>query len=345
MIRIEPSNNTKSIAWFLKPFYWFATVFKFLIKLGLVTWASLALYYSNLPWISVRTIMAAAFALFGIWTLWFAHRPRMTLLFAMLYIGLLVWWSSILPSHDRPWRPEVAVIPQAIINGDNVRLIGVRDFEFRSRTDFTKRYIERDVSLSHLTGIDLFISYWMPGPIGHTFLSFIFDNAPPVSISIETRPEVGESFAPVASLFKQFELIYLVGEERDLVGSRTNIRNERVYLYHLNISPANARTLFLIYLQRINQLAAKAEFYHLLSNNCTINIIRYANKVGRVGRMDIRHYLNGWIDSYLYAQGWLNNSLPFDVLRQRSFINDKAKTADQSPDFSKHIRVGLPPQI
>lgn len=343
MTRIESSNNKKSIAWFWKPFYWLAAVIKFFIKLGLITWASFALYYSNLPWISVRTIMAVAFALFGVWTLWFAHRPRMTLLYAMLYISLLVWWSSILPSHDRPWRPEVAVMPQAIINGDNVHLIGVRDFEFRSRTDFTERYIERDVSLSHLTGIDLFISYWMPGPVGHTFLSFIFDNAPPVSISIETRPEVGESFAPVASLFKQFELIYLVGEERDLVGSRANIRNERVYLYHLNSSPANARALFLIYLQRINQLYEKAEFYHLLSNSCTINIIRYANKAGRAGRMDIRHYLNGWIDSYLYAQGWLNNSLPFDELRRRSFINDKAKAADQSPDFSKRIRVGLPP--
>ena len=81
------------------------------------------------------------------------------------------------------------------------------------------------------------MSYWSEGLVGHTFLSFIFDNAPPLSISIETRPEVGEGFDPIASLFKQFELIYVVGDERDLVGVRTNHRRETVYLYRLNTRP------------------------------------------------------------------------------------------------------------
>src|SRR4029450_6038950 len=104
-------------------------------------------------------------------------------------------------------------------------------------------YQERDVLLSHLTGLDFYVSYFTEGPVAHTFLSFIFDNAPPLSISIETRPEVGERFAPVASLFKQFELIYVVGDERDLVGVRTNHRREAVYLYRLNTSAEDARPL------------------------------------------------------------------------------------------------------
>ena len=122
------------------------------------------------------------------------------------------------------WRPEVAVMPRAIIDGDRVRLTGVRNFDYRSRNDFTVRYEEREVQLSHLVALDFYVSYFMEGPVGHTFVSFIFDNAPPLSISIETRPEVGEGFAPVASMFKQFELIYVVGSERDLVGVRTNHR-------------------------------------------------------------------------------------------------------------------------
>ena len=178
--------------------------------------------------------------------------------------------------------------------------------------------------------------------VGHTFLSFLFDNAPPLSISIETRPEVGEGFNPIASLFKQFELIYIVGNERDLVRVRTNYRNETVYLYRLNSSPADVRRLLLIYLERINELADRPEFYHLLSNSCTINIIRYANAAGRTGRFDIRHLLNGLIDSYLYHSGRIDTTLPFEELRRRSQINAVAQAADTAPDFSERIRAALP---
>jgi Domain of unknown function (DUF4105) len=198
------------------------------------------------------------------------------------------------------------------------------------------------MQLSHLTGLDFYVSYWSEGMVGHTFVSFIFDNAPPLSISIETRPEVGEGFNPIASLFKQFELIYVVGEERDLVRVRTNYRKETVYLYHLNSSPADIRRLLLVYLERINELADRPEFYHLLSNSCTINIIRYANAVGRTGRFDIRHLLNGLIDSYLYHSGRVDTTLPFEELRRRSQINAVAQAADNAPDFSERIRAALP---
>jgi hypothetical protein len=178
-------------------------------------------------------------------------------------------------------RPEVAVMPRAAIDGDRVHLTGVRNFDYRSRNDFTVNYEEREILLSHLAGLDFYVSYFTKGPVGHTFVSFIFDNAPPLSISIETRPEVGEGFAPVASLFKQFELIYVVGDERDLVRVRTNYRGEPVYLYRLNPSAEDARRLLLVYLARINELAEYPEFYNLLTNSCTINIVRYANAAGR----------------------------------------------------------------
>jgi len=223
-----------------------------------------------------------------------------------------------------------------------VHITGVRNFEYRGLNDFTAHYEERDLQLSHMTGLDFFVSYWSEGPVAHTFLSFIFDNAPPLSISIETRPEMGEGFDPVASLFKQFELIYVVGEERDLVRVRTNYRKETVYLYHLNSSPDAVRRLFMIYLERINELADRPEYYHLLSNSCTINIIRYANAAGRAGRFDIRHLLNGLIDSYLYHSGRVNTTLEFDELKRRSLINEVALAADGAPDFSERIRASLP---
>jgi uncharacterized protein DUF4105 len=314
----------------------------FLCRALLITWATLAVYYSNLPWTALRLGFAVAFAAFAIWAVWLSRDRRMTAAFVVLYVCVIVWWLSIAPSHDRNWRPEVAVMPRAVIEGDRVRLTGVRNFDYRSRNDFTVRYEEREVQLSHLTALDFYVSYFMEGPVGHTFVSFIFDNAPPLSISIETRPEVGEGFAPVASMFKQFELIYVVGEERDLVGVRANHRQEPVYLYRLNTSADDARRLLLVYLERINELADRPEFYHLLTNSCTINIVRYANAAGRVGRIDIRHILNGLADSYLYRSGRIDTTLPFDELRRRSLINEAALAADGSSDFSQRVRASLP---
>lgn len=314
----------------------------FLFRAVLVAWAALAIYYSNLPWLGIRVTAAAAFAAFAVWGFWFARQRRMPAVVIVTFLGVLAWWLTIQPSHDRPWRPEVAVMPRAIINGDHVRITGVRDFDYRSESDFTPRYEERELHLSRVTGVDFYVSYWVEGPVGHTFLSFTFADAPPLSISIETRPEIGEGFAPVASLFKQFELIYVVGSERDIVGVRTNHRAEDVYLYRLNTSADDARRLLTIYLERINALADRPEFYNLLSNSCTANIIRYANAAGRTGRFSYRHLLNGLIDQYLYLSGRVDTSLPFDELRRRSWINTAAREAEDAPDFSDRIRASVP---
>ena len=325
-----------------KSFGWLIAVIWFLCLAALIAWATLAIYYSNLSSAGLRLALAGAFAAFAVWAFWLSRQRRMSVIAVALFLGVAAWWITIRPSHDRPWRPEVAVMPRALIDGDRMRISGVRDFDYRSRDDFTVRYEEREVLLSHLTALDFYVSYFMAGPVGHTFLSFIFDNAPPLSISIETRPEVGEGFAPIASLFKQFELIYVVGDERDLVGVRTNQRHEAVYLYRLNASPDDARRLLLVYLARINELADRPEFYHLLTNSCTINIVRYANAAGRGGGFDVRHILNGLVDNYLYYSGRIDTTLPFDELRRRSLINAAAQAADGAPDFSQRIRESLP---
>jgi hypothetical protein len=313
-----------------------------LVRILLIAWGTLAIYYSNLPSTSIRLALAAAFAAFAVWACWLTARRGMSAVFFLVFAGVVAWWISISPSHDRPWRPEVAVMPRAVIDGDRVRIMGVRNFDYRSVDDFTVRYEEREVQLSHLTAIDFYVSYWTEGPVGHTFLSFIFDNAPPLSISIETRPEVGEGFDPLASLFKQFELIYVVGDEDDIVRVRTNFRKESVYLYRLASPPDKERRLFLVYMERINELADRPEFYHLLSNSCTINIIRYLNAAGRHGSLDIRHIFNGLVDNYLYYADWLNTTLPFAEMRRRSLINEVAQAVDDAPDFSQRIRASLP---
>ncbi|NQW99099.1 DUF4105 domain-containing protein [bacterium] len=311
------------------------------VRFLFVAWASLAIYYSTLPWLWLRVALAVGFLVFAVWALWRPFRRRRVWAFVAVYLVILVGWSTIRPSHDREWRREVAVMPRAEIDGDRLRFSGFRNFEYRSADDFTEIYEEREFDLSHLTSLDFYVSYWQVGPVGHTFLSFNFDNAQPLCISIETRPEKGEGFDPIASLFKQFELIYVVGDERDIVGVRTQHRNEDVFLYRIRIPPAIARELLRVYVRRINELADQPEFYHLLSNSCTINIVRYANAVGRVGRLSLNHILNGFIDHYLYSAGMLETDLPFEEFRRQSHINAAANEAYGKPDFASRIRNAI----
>ncbi|MBV8937916.1 MAG: DUF4105 domain-containing protein [Alphaproteobacteria bacterium] len=325
---------------------WLGTGLGFLVRVLLIAWAGFAIFYSNLPWPGLRLVLALGFAGFAAWVFWVSRQRSAQVALAVLFLGVVVWWITIQPSHDRPWRPEDAVMPRAFIDGDRVRLTDVRDFDYRSVDDFTARYEEAEVRLSHLTGLDFYVSRWSEGLVGrlvgHTFLSFIFDDAPPLSVSIEARLEVGESFEPLPALFKQFELIYVVADERDVVRVRTNFRGEKVYLYRLNTLAQDARRLLLIYLGRINELADRPEFYNLLSNNCTLNIVRYANAAGREGGFDIRHLFNGLVGSYLYYSGRLDTTLPFDELRRHSLIDEAAQAADDAPDFSQRIRAFLP---
>ena len=339
----RPPRRTIS-PWLAKTFRWLRAALRIAGQFIVIAWAGLAIYYSNLPWGPARAALAVAFTAFGIWALWWTRRPNTGWWFAATFGAVLIWWLAIPPSHDRPWRPEVAVLPRAIIDGDRVRLTHFRHFKYRSENDFDVRYEDRDISLDRIVSMDLFISYWKLGPVAHTFVSFNFeDGSPPVCISIETRPEKGESFNPLASMFKQFELVYVVGDERDIAAVRTDHRGEEVFLYRIRASPEGVRRLFRIYLDRINHLADEPEWYHLLSNNCTLNILRYARAAGGAQRrFDHRHLLNGFIDRYLYGTGVIDTSLDFEELRRRSHINDAARAAGDGGDFSSRIRAGLP---
>ena len=138
---------------------WLIAGLWFLCRAVLIVWAALAIYFSNLPWSELRLALAVAFAVFAIWALWFSRQRRRSVIFGVLFLGVVASWIAIPPSHDRPWRPEVAVMPRAFIDGDRVRITGVRNFDYRSRHDFTVRWEEREVSLSHLTALDFYVAY------------------------------------------------------------------------------------------------------------------------------------------------------------------------------------------
>jgi Domain of unknown function (DUF4105) len=312
-----------------------------LLVAGMTIWGMLALYYSDLPG---RTVLAAAFGLGTLLAFLVLPNRRRTLLgFGVAFAMLLAWWLSIAPSHDRDWQAEVAVLPYAEIEGDRVTLRNVRNFDYRTEQDFEARYDDRTFDLRELDAVDLIAVYWAGDAIAHIMVSFGFAGEH-VAFSIETRKEVGEAYSSLAGFFKQYELITVVGDERDLIGVRTNHRRpeEQVYLYRTRARPEDARRLFLEYVEKINQLKAQPEFYNTLTTNCTTDVWFLVRALSDRFPLDWRVLLSGYFPDYAYDLGSLDTSLPFPELKRRSLVNDKAHGADGDPDFSQRLREDLP---
>jgi len=253
-----------------------------------------------------------------------------------------LWWTSIAPSNSGDWAPEVARTARAVFNDSSVTIQNVRNFRYRSESDYDPRWETRTYNLDRIRGVDLFLSFWGPTQIAHTIASWDFDDGQHLAISIETRKEKGESYSALRGFFRQYELYYVVADERDLIALRTNHRGEQVYLYHLRVSAAQARAVLVDYLREINNLAEHPRWYNALTQNCTTTIRGHAQNVGAGGRFDWRMLANGHLDQLLYERAEIDTRVPFNELRARSNVTESAKAAGDSPDFSARIRKGLP---
>ena len=309
--------------------------------LGIVGWGTLALHFAG-PRGAIGFGLVTAWAL-GTLGILFLVRPfgRCVLAFALAFAVLLVWWSTIRPSNDRAWQADVARLPHADLDGDRLVIHDVRNFDYRSETDFVQRWETRTYDLAGLEGMDLFLSYWGSPWIAHTILSWSFADGQHLAISIETRKEVGEDYDPVAGFFRRYELYYVVADERDVIRLRTNYRGEQVYLYPLRTPRARARKILLDYVAAIDRLIDHPEFYNAATGNCTTTIRTHVQRIGVTMPFDWRLLVNGYIDRMLYEQGTIDTSSPFEEVRARSLIDAHAKAADQAPDFSRRIREGI----
>ena len=312
-------------------------------------WGALAIYYSNLSGEELRRLLAIAFAIFGaaalLWYLFSAKRNRPLLVFVAVSLLLVAWWSTIPPKQDRDWAPEYSRLPYATLNGDLVTIHNIRNFDYRTETDFTPRYYDKTFDLRQLDSVDVIASYWMGDAIAHIFLSFGFAGKDFLAISIETRRERHESYSTVAGFFKQYELYYVVADERDLIGcgpTTGRIRRRTSTSIGHAPQPDNARRLFLDYIREINSLAEKPEFYNALTTNCTTSILTHT-RVNQGGLpLSWKVLLSGYIPQYLYERAGIDTSLPLEELKRRSHINAAAQAADDAPDFSQRIRARLP---
>jgi hypothetical protein len=305
-------------------------------------WAAAAVFYSNLPWQPLRSAMAVLVVLLvcGILA---AVRPfrKAVVLFFTMFAAILCWWLMIPPSNDRDWQPDVAALASATIDGDRLTIHNIRNCDYRTETDYTVAYYDKTYDMSKLKGADLFICYWGSPLIAHTIMSFCFEDDQYLCISIETRKEKSESYSAVKGFFKQFELIYVVGDERDLVRLRTNFRKETVYLYRLTADRQLVREVLLDYMRSINKLKDRAEWYNALTDNCTTAIRGHASPYTH-GRMSWKILANGYLDTLLYERKAISTDVPFEQMKALSLIGDKALKVGNSQGYSTAIREGLP---
>lgn len=306
-------------------------------------WAFGALYF-DFPLDHFGKIAAALFVLLLVAVVvWIPGNLRkLASIFAGFFL-VLCWWLTLRPTNDRKWQPDVAQLGWAEISGDEVTVHNVRNFDYQTETDFKPRWETRTVQLSGIMGMDLAIAYWGSVWAAHPIVSFRFRDAPPLCFSIETRKAVGQSYSALRGFFRQFTLVYVVAEERDVIRVRSNYRpGEEVYLYRTTAPPARARATFLEYLDSMNALREHPRWYNAVTSNCTTNI-RTQGSLSQRLPWDWRLLLNGKADEMLYERhNLVTGGLPFAELKQRSLINPSARAADHDPDFWRRIREGLP---
>lgn len=304
-------------------------------------WTVGALYF-DLPWAALRTPAAILYPIAALVIAWRTRGAwrKVGVIFAAFAL-VTAWWLTLQPSNDRDWQPEVDRTAWAEINGDVVTIHNVRNFDYRTATDFTPRWETRTVRLSQLTEGDIYVNFWGSELMAHPIASFQFADGPPLAISIEIRREVGEGFSALGGLYRQFELVYVVGDEKDIVRVRTNFRpGEDVYLYRTTLTPDEARERFLEYITVLNSLHQRPRWYNAVFANCTTAIRSQRERALR-SVWDWRMLINGRGDQMLFERGAIvTDGLPFDQLRAQALINKAAQQANDSPTFSQDIRKG-----
>lgn len=314
------------------------------VLLGSGIWAAGALYF-RLPadenlrvtaavLIGLAGLLAAIGALRGRW------RAIPVYLLALIVLG--AWWSTIRPSNLRDWEPFVARQPAMEIVNDQLIVRNLRNFAWRTETDYTPRWEDRVYDLNGLEGVDLFFSYWTGPSIAHVIVSFPFANQPPLAFSIEIRRERGEDYSPIAGFFKQYELAIIAADERDVVRLRTDIWKEDVRLYRLSVSRTNARRLLEGYVREVNALSVEPRWYDTLGGNCTTIAYRLAQTIWPDLKLDWRVIASGYGPDFAYDLGAVDTSIPLAELKQRARVTEKGQAAGDTEGYSAALRAGVP---
>jgi uncharacterized protein DUF4105 len=312
---------------------------------GITLWGVGVLYFSPLLPEAWRPIGAGGYAALTILAFLLLRQRGRTAIGSVAVFGILVILFLQIPaSNHRDWQPEVANAPYATINGDLITIHNVRNFDYRTETDFDARWETRTYDFSKLDSADIIAVYWAGKAIAHVMVSFGFAGKDFLTVSIETRKEKGESYSTLAGFFRQYELYYVVADERDVIGVRTTYRQpqEDVYIYRARGRLQNLRRIFLDYIKSINELHERPSYYNTLTTNCTTTILMHTRMNPESPPLSWKVLLSGYVPDYLYELGRIDTTKPFAELEKMSRVNDRAHAAGKDAAFSQRIREGLP---
>ena len=306
-------------------------------------WTFGAIYF-DAPFPGVGNLCLALLWLAGLLFGFLRVRGRKRLLVWLgAFLLVIIPWLFKKPQNTREWAPEFAHVPSAIINGDLVTFTNFRHFDYHTDGTPIEKWETRSFHLSKLRHMDFFMTYWGTGRlVGHPIFSFDFGDDGHVAFSIESRREKGEIYGLISGLYKQFELLYIVSDESDVIRSRTNFRkDENVYLYRLHIKDTTTRLRFSEYVDSLNRRAAEPEWYNVVTANCT-TAVRGQITTRERHSLDWRILANGKLDELLNERGILDKSMPFPELKAKSHINPVAHEHPEPEKFSEVIREGVP---
>ncbi len=245
------------------------------------------------------------------------------------------------PTNNANWAPDQKILAYADIIGSKVNIHNIRNFKYNTETDYVADYYDKSVDIGNIKTLDfVFVPYSKFKILAHTFLTFGFEDGSHIAISVEIRKKIGQNFSSFKSLFKQYELMYVVADENDVIKLRTNYRHEPVHLYPMNATKEQIQKMFLSMLERANQLKDKPEFYNPFTNTCTTNIANHIRKITPQGfPFSFKVILPGYSEELAYDLGIINTNLPYADTRRKFFINDKAIKSPDALNFSVKIRM------
>ncbi len=316
-----------------------------LIVAALAMWGGLALWYKvpGARWRKTVCVVAwLGFSLAMLMAVWHGAAAAALAAFAAAFGAVLAWWLRLVPSNDLIWADDVARMATGTVDGSRVTIHNVRNFDWHSRTDYIQRWETRDYDLDRLQSVDMIMSHWTGPAIAHMLISFGFAGGGHVVFSVEVRRQRSQNFSEIGGFFREFELIVVAADERDVIRVRTNVRGEDTYLYRLQLPAAAMRSLFLGYVDEINRLAGKPRFYNTITVNCTMLVYHMMKRI--LGRLPFSYRLlfSGYLPAYVYRVGGLDQRHSLRELRDRGAISLRARQAGDGEDFSAVIRRGIP---
>ncbi len=311
----------------------------YMVTFVVVAWTAGALFFdvgraSKLAWILIFLWIAAVVAIYATWLpLW---KPCVLLL--TVFSLFLLWWFSQKPSNNRNWEPTTAMLARIDVCGDTVTIDNVRNAEYQTSGECIPHYDTRSFRMSNLCGLDSLVCFWGSPWMSHPIFVFDFGIDGRVCFSVEVRYRLGQKYNLLSSLYRQQELIYHVCDERDVLLRRTkHSQDQDVYLYRINAEEWEMQLFFMEYVEQVNALIEQPRWYHGFSTNCTTSI--YAQREGQM-TWDWRLLFNGKLDQMLYDRERLDQGVPFETLKQQSWVNEIANRAPLE-SFGNFIRGEL----